>query len=912
MSGTAAPTRQIHQVDATEALGLLHSRPEGLDTSEVQVRLAEVGQNLLHPPPRFEWTSALLRQFTNFFSLLLFAAGALSFVAHSLSPGESMDLLGIALVAVAFFNGLFAFFQEYRAEKAMAALRNYLPPKARVIRGGAEEEILAEDLAPGDVLLLTEGDRLPADARLLSVTDLMVNNAPLTGESRPLSLAVAPQEGRLEDASNVVFAGCSVLRGAGKAVVFATGGRTEFGKIAMLSQGIRRALSPLEREVQAMVRVLTLIAITMGLTFFVYGVFQQRPLLINLVFMMGIIVANVPEGLLPTLTLALAMASQRMAKRKVLVKSLQAVESIGAVHVICTDKTGTLTLNQLTITRMALPLAVAANPPDETTRRLLRAAMFASEVREGAAGLGGDPLDVAVATALEKQGTGWKTLSADTTRRFAFDVLKRRSGGVGRTPVGPVLGVKGAWESLRPLLGAVLDGDGEEKPANETLLAKAEDTVRALAREGLRVIAVAEKAVTEQAALAADQEALEPGLTLLGFMGVEDPLRPEVAPAVAKCHEAGIEVVLITGDHPDTAFAIARKAGIVPPGVDETTAVLTGVVLETLNKSVLEDRLRSGLQVFARTTPEQKMKIVGAFQAMDRVVAMTGDGVNDAPALKAADVGIAMGLSGTDVARESAHLILLDDNFASIVAGVEEGRTVYTNVRKFMTYVLCSNVPEILPFLLYIVLPVPLALTIPQILSIDLGTDVLPAMGLGQEPPEPADMQKPPRTRREGLLTPGLLLRAYGFLGGLQSAWSLLLFFWMLSANGWRFGDRMTMADPLYQAATGVTLVSVVLSQLVHVISRRREFTSGLDRGLWANKVMLSGMALEVWFAWGLLNSPAVQKVMKTGPVEPQFMVLALLGGPLLFVADLLRKQFNVRRMKRGSVLLQPGIQTQP
>ena len=540
------------------------------------------------------------------------------------------------------------------------------------------------------------------------------------------------------DAPNLVFAGCLVLRGSGAAVVYATGRRTEFGKIAALSVEVRRPPTPLEREVARMVRILSVVAVGIGLVFFAYGLVIERPLWVNVVFMMGIIVACVPEGLLPTLTLALAMGGLRLAKKQVLVKSLNAVEALGSVEVICTDKTGTLTKNQLAVTGVVD--ASTGEPLDAAARRtLLEVAVAASEIHEQGGVLTGDPLDVAAAQALEEMGGDPLALSRSIVRHIAFDVQRRRAAGVFAQGETRRFAIKGAWEVVRTCVRASTQAQRA-----------GDETVRRLASQGLRIIAVASRPLAPEE-VAAPEATLEAGLELHGFLCLSDPLRDEVPEALACCHAAGIGVILVTGDHPVTARAIAEHAGILPPDAP-ADAVVTGDTLESLRETEIVERLRAGARVFARTTPEQKLKIVSAVKRMGHLVAMTGDGVNDAPALRAADVGIAMGATGTDVAREAAQIVLLDDNFASIVAGVEEGRTVFANIRKFTSYVLVHNVPEIVPFLAYVTLPVPLGLTVIQILAIDLGTDMIPAIGLGQEPPDGEAMRCPPRGRSGRLL----------------------------------------------------------------------------------------------------------------------------------------------------------------
>ena len=883
-------SQQIQNLSASQALTSLGSGPGGLAAAEAADRLREVGSNSVEVRDPWRLLRSLLRQFTNFFTLLLLASAAICFVAERLQPGESMNVLGWALAGVAMLNALFSFVQEYRAEKAMAALRQFLPQRVEVIRNGRAETLLAEELVPGDLLLLKEGDRVPADARLVKVEELTVNNAPLTGEAQPVILTAEPLTCRLVESANIAFAGCLVLRGSGQAVVFATGLRTEFGKLAHLSQAIRREASPLQRQTSHMVRVLTIIAVGLGLSFFLYGMLSGRSLWVNLVFMMGIIVANVPEGLLPTFTLALAMGSLRMARKNVLVTSLNAVEALGAVEVICTDKTGTLTLNQLAVTQLTRYRCGSEISAPEERRELLQMALCASEVHKTEQGFGGDPLDVAIAEGLRSTGTDPQQTSQRQQHYFAFDVEKKRAAGIGDVDGQRLFVVKGAWEVIRPMLKAAVSDGGKELPVDQSELDQAESTMQGLAARGLRVIALAYRQLAAEDISSPDRERLETDLTLAGFIGIEDPLRPEVPNALASCHTAGIEVILITGDHPDTAMNVAVRSGIVSAKAS-AEVIITGDVLEGLSENALEEAIAGGVRIFARTNPTQKMKIIMALKKQERIVAMTGDGVNDAPALKAADIGIAMGRSGTDVARASAQIILLDDNFASIVAGIEEGRTVFMNIRKFTNYVLVSNGPEILPYLLYILLPVPLALTVIQILSIDLGTDIIPSMALGQEPPDPDAMRQPPRGREFRLLSPGLVIHSYLFLGLLEALWSLGLFFFVLIDGGWSYGMELTPDNPLYRSATGIALATILLMQIGNLIGRRYARHSGIDRGILRNRLMVAGILIQVIFSWALLYLPPVQRVLGTGPVSAAVYLTAWLGIPLIFGADYLRKR---------------------
>jgi len=902
----------IGRIPPDRVYDFMHTSPEGLSAAEHAERLAHVGPNSFEVVDRWKMLRLLARQFTNFFAILLVVSAAICFVAQRINPEEGMGVLGWALSGVALLNALFSFFQEYRAEKAMEALKKFLPHLVEVCRQGKNGKVPAEDIVPGDVTILSEGDKVAADMRIVEAEGLMIDKSPLTGESAAARLLPQEQEGSLEDCANIAFAGCTVVKGTGRGVVFATGLRTRFGRIASLSQTVRRADSPLEREISRMIRTLTIIACSMGFAFFLYGVASGKSLWINLVFMMGIIVANVPEGLLPTLTVALVMSGLRMARRNVLVTSLNAVEALGAVHVICTDKTGTLTLNRLAITLMADPLTGEAMT-GEQERTLAVLALGASDVRPTGEQLLGDPLDVAVARHwLDLGPNGLEQVLSEIRRHFPFDVDKRRSAGIFSLAGEPVFVVKGAFEAIKPML-TVVGCSGASTPAGngsapEAALAASEAVMQEMATRGLRVIAVACRRLTAEEADAgcipeAAADSLEHDLVLAGFIGVEDPVRQEVPQAVAMCHAAGIEVIMITGDHPATALAVAARAGIVESGCNSH---LTGDQLRQLTVAGLVEHLGQGIRVFARTTPEQKMKIVAALKQMEMVVAMTGDGVNDAPALKAADVGIAMGKMGTDVARESAQIILLDDNFAHIVSGIEEGRTVFENMKKFTNYVLVSNGPEILPYLLYIVLPVPLALNIVHILSIDLGTDIVPSMGLGREPPDPEVMNRPPRSPAEGLLTTRLILHSYGFLGLLEGLWSLGLFFFVLHDGGWRYGTDLPAASPLYRSATGIALASIFLMQIGNLIGRRSLRHSGLDRGIFANRLLATGIIIQIVFAWATLYFPPLQRALNTGPVPPTIFALACLGIVWIFGLDYLRKRMMNEVTESPSIAMSP------
>ena len=691
---------------------------------------------------------------------------------------------------------------------------------------------------------------------------MQVNNAAITGESLPVARGAEPSdEHEATSSSNVLLAGTALVAGNGRAVVFGTGMRTALGEIAHLTQTAAATPSPLQREVTFLTRIIAALATGLGVVFFAIGYAIGLPLWHTGMFAIGIIVANVPEGLLPTVTLALAMASQRLARKNVLVKHLASVEALGSATVICTDKTGTLTENRMTVRRLYVDGRFFASAEealaqtDDAARGLLLTALHCEEVEKaregGATRLIGDPTEVALVEAARRALPD--QLLFARVDEVPFDSDRKRLSTLHRTDEGLVLFTKGALAALLPLCDAV----GQTLP--DEAAAQWRHAEEAMASDGLRVLALASRRVREPY----DRSHLEEDLTLLGLVGLDDPPRPEVPAAIARCRSAGIKVVMVTGDHPATAEAIARQIGL----VGSSARVITGDRLQRMSVTQLQLALDMPEVIFARTRVDQKRQIVAALQAKDHVVAVTGDGVNDAPALRQADVGIAMGVVGTDVAREAADIILMDDNFASIVAGVEEGRTTFANIRKFMTYILASNVPEIVPYLAFVLFQVPLALTIIQILAIDLGTDMLPALALAAERPESGVMERRPRRRTERLLSRPLLARAYLFLGPMQAVAAMAAFFFVLNGGGWSYGDVLGTSDPLYLRATTVCFVTIVVMQIANVFLCRSPRLSIFALGVFSNRLVLASILAAVAIA--LL-------IVYTGPGNALFGTAAL------------------------------------
>jgi calcium-translocating P-type ATPase len=884
---------RITHLTADEAIASLRSHAGGLTAAEGQRRLAEYGPNRVEEKKGEPLALRFLREFIHFFALILWLAAGLAFVADFYDPALGMATLGWAIVGVIAVNGAFSFWQEYRAERAIAALKRLLPHQVTALRDGAACLLPAEALVPGDVILVGEGASVPADCRLIEAFAVRVNLATITGESLPKArTAAATTEDDLLRAPNLLLAGSTVVAGEGRALVFATGMHTEFGKIARLTQAGDEPASPLQREIARLSRLVAVLATALGVVFFLVGRLLGLAFWENFIFAIGIIVANVPEGLLPTVTLSLAMATQRMARRKALIRHLPAVEALGAATVICTDKTGTLTENRMSVKRVFVSDGLrdpAQMEPAAVARHaaLFEAAALCHNVRRvtenNAPRWLGDPMEVALVEMAERAGTVARHVRVD---EVPFDADRRRMSTVHDGPSGRVLYCKGAPEAVLPLCRDVLAAEGI-RALTEGDRAQYVRAQEEMAAAGLRVLAFASRAL----AAAAPRERWEEDLLLAGLIGLEDPPRPEVPVAIEKCRAAGIRVIMVTGDHPHTARAIAREIGLARDPV-----VMLGDALRRLTDTQLQLALDTPEVLFARVTADQKLRIVEALQRKQHVVAVTGDGVNDAPALRRADIGIAMGVTGTDVAREAADMILLDDNFASIVNAIEEGRSVYQNIRKFLTYILSSNIPEIVPYLAFVVFRIPLPLTIIQILAVDLGTDMVPALALGAEKPDPATMREPPRPRSARLLDGPLLARAYLFLGVIEAAAAMAAFFFVLGLGGWSYGEALAKTEPLYLQATTACLAAIVVTQVVNVFLCRHPRASAFAFAFGSNSLLLWGIAIELALIFAIVYTPLGNLVFGTAPLGAEVWMFVLPFAAAMLAMEEARKAFVRRR----------------
>ncbi len=921
-------TKDIQKLGAPEVYQALGTGAGGLSQSEAQERMRKLGKNVLPSQKGSPMIWKFISNFTHLMAILLWVAGVIALIAK-------MPELAVAIWLVNVINGLFSFWQEFRAGKAIEALKKLLPAYVRVQRDGREQKLLAEDLVPGDVILLSEGDRVSADARLVKDNDLRVDQSTLTGESNPVRKT---SDGVLRDdlshveMPNLVFAGTTVSSGTGRAVVCGTGSHTEFGKIANLTQNLKEEPSPLQKEIGNVTKKVSILSVSIGAAFFVLSILLAKSdPAVAFITALGMVVAFIPEGLLPTVTLSLAMAVQRMAKRNALIKRLSAVETLGCATAICTDKTGTLTQNEMTVSNLWMDgsdMEITGVGYDASNGKILRddrpvsrddkdlsellttaglccnARLLPPDEGSSRFTVLGDPTEAALLVAAQKDGLDLKQLNTDIPRlrELPFDSGRKRMTTIHQTAGGRVAFVKGAPKEVLELCTRRRH-NGADVPMTEDDFRNIMAVNDGYARNGLRVLAVAARSLTGDAALPVSlseytPELVEKDLTFLGLTAMVDPPRPDVARAVKECRSAGIRIIMVTGDYGLTAESIARRIGIVK---GDHPRIVTGVDLQKMKPEELKEALR-GEVIFARVAPEQKLQVVSALQEMGEIVAVTGDGVNDSPALKKADIGVAMGISGTDVAKEAADMILTDDNFASIVHAIEEGRAVYSNIRRFVQYIFTSNVPEAVPMALYVFSrgAIPLPLTIMQVLSIDLGTDIVPAMGLGVEEPEAGIMNVPPRSRKESLLNGPLIVRAFFWYGLLESIFSTAAYFFLNWLHGWP-GVPLASSGTVYLMATAMTFAATVFSQIGMVFNCRTEQLSVFKKKLFSNRLILFGVAVEVAIValWVYLPVPGMHALFNTAPLGWREWLFLIAIPPVMLFADELRKAFLRRRDRR-------------
>jgi P-type Ca2+ transporter type 2C len=858
------PATAWHALSSQAAAARLAVDPGvGLSAEDAAQRLAQHGPNALTERAQRHWARLFLDQFRDFMILVLIAAGVIAGMV-----GEPQDAL--AIVVIVLLNGVIGFVQELRAERAIAALKRLAAAHAQVLRDGTRRDVAAAELVPGDVVLLEAGNVVPADVRLVEAAQLKVDESALTGESQAVEKVaereLAPATGVAERA-NMAYKGTTVVHGRARGVAVATGMTTELGKIAALLSGDVRLKTPLQKRLADFGRRLALAVLVICVVIFAAGMMRGEPALLMLLTAVSLAVAAIPEALPAVVTVLLALGARKLVQHNALIRRLPAVETLGSVTFICSDKTGTLTQNRMQVLELHCGDAVlrAADDWTEPAQQEPWRTLFAAMVLNNDAGHAaaapppngaaiGEPTELALLAAAGRAGVTKSAAEQALPRlmEWPFDAERKRMTTLHRRGDGFIAYTKGAPESVI------------ERCAHDTAdfaLTRA----HRMAASGLRVLAVAQRRWATMPAPTADADHIERELVLIGLMGLADPPRPEALAAVRDCKRAGIVPVMITGDHPTTARAIAEQLEIYAPG----DRLLSGAELAALDDETFADSV-DHVRVYARVVPEQKIRIVAALQARGQFVAMTGDGVNDAPALQRADIGVAMGRGGTDVAREASALVLLDDNFATIVAAVREGRRIYDNIRKFVRYTMTSNAAEIWAIALAPLFGMPIPLLPIHILWINLVTDGLPGLALAAEPAERGVMQRSPRAPTESVFAHGL--------------WQHVVWVGLLMGG-------VSLATQAWALQTGVqhwqTMVFTVLtlSQMGHVLAVRSERDSLFTQGLLSNAPVLGAVALTFALQMATVYVPVLQPIFKTQPLSAGELALCLALSAVVFVA---------------------------
>lgn len=899
---------------ADDALVFWETHPnEGLSNKEAAVRLEKFGFNELEEKQKTVWWKRFLAQFQDFMVLVLLGATLISAFL-----GEYAD--AVTILAIVLINAVLGFIQEYRAEQSMEALKKLAAPTARVVRNGTVQHIPARELVPGDILSLEAGDKLAADGRLVSTHSLEIEEAALTGESLPVRKESDKQfqeDSPLGDRKNMVFSGTSVTRGRGLAVVCATGMATEVGHIAKMIQSSETEETPLQRRLEQLGRLLVWGCLGICLVVVITGLIKGEPILLMLMAGISLAVAAIPEGLPAIVTVALALGVQRMIKRNAIVRKLPAVETLGCTTVICSDKTGTLTQNVMTVRSIysgnslfdvtgagyEIKGQFLLNQKDVDSKKdkclqktLMIGALCNNSVLKqnnvsitgiwrrltggGNNGMSveGDPTEGALIVAAAKAGI-WKSDLEKNENRIAeipFESERRRMSILYHGPEGDILYTKGAPDTILDLCRYQYTSRGETPltPDGAAAIAAASDQ---MASQALRVLAVAYRRVAKAEAAQISEE-VERELVFAGLVGMIDPPREEVKTAIMTCRQAGIKAVMITGDHKNTAIAIARELTIYK---DESNKSLTGKELDALDDSQLA-RIVNDVTVYARVSPAHKLRIVRALKRNGHIVAMTGDGVNDAPAIKEADIGVSMGITGTDVTKEASSMILMDDNFATIVAAVEEGRGIYENIRKFIRYLLACNIGEVLTMFIAAVAGMPLPLIPVQILWVNLVTDGLPAMALGIDPRERDIMNRPPRHPGESVFSRGLSRKIIS--RGTQIGLSTVAVF----AFGYYIQNDIALARTM-------AFCTLVFSQMFHVFDCRSEMMTIFEVGLFSNKFLVAAVTCSTIMQIAVVYTPFLSGIFETVPMSLYDWAIVLTVSGWTFILGAI-KHFVFRR----------------
>uniref|UniRef100_A0A8C2HVR8 Sodium/potassium-transporting ATPase subunit alpha n=1 Tax=Cyprinus carpio TaxID=7962 RepID=A0A8C2HVR8_CYPCA len=920
---------------------------KGLTNAKAAEYLARDGPNALTPPPTTpEWVK-FCRQLFGGFSILLWIGAILCFLAYAIQA----LYLGIVLSAVVIITGCFSYFQEAKSSKIMESFKNMVPQQALVIREGEKLQINAKEVVAGDLVEVKGGDRIPADLRIISGHGCKVDNSSLTGESEPQTRSPDCTHDNPLETRNIAFFSTNCVEGTARGIVVCTGDRTVMGRIATLTSGLETGKTPIAKEIEHFIQIITGVAVFLGVSFFILSIILGYSWLEAVIFLIGIIVANVPEGLLATVTVCLTLTAKRMARKNCLVKNLEAVETLGSTSTICSDKTGTLTQNRMTVAHMWFDNQIheadttedqSGASFDKSSGTWLSLARVAALCNRAVFKAGQDSLPI-----LKRDVAGDASESAllkcIELSCGSVKAMREKNKKVAEIPFNSTNKYQGAPERILDRCSTILQ-QGKEQPMDEELKEAFQNAYLELGGLGERVLGFCHLFMPEDKypkGFAFDTDDINfqtDNLCFVGLMSMIDPPRAAVPDAVGKCRSAGIKVIMVTGDHPITAKAIAKGVGIISEGNetvediaarlnipvsqvnprDAKACVIHGSDLKDLTQDQMDDVLKNHTEiVFARTSPQQKLIIVEGCQRQGAIVAVTGDGVNDSPALKKADIGVAMGISGSDVSKQAADMILLDDNFASIVTGVEEGRLIFDNLKKSIAYTLTSNIPEITPFLFFILVNIPLPLGTITILCIDLGTDMVPAISLAYEAAESDIMKRQPRNpHRDKLVNERLISIAYGQIGMIQALGGFFSYFVILAENGWlpsllvgirlnwddrsnndledSYGQQWTYEQRKIVEFTCHTafFVSIVVVQWADVIICKTRRNSVFQQGmkLVSNKILIFGLFEETALAAFLSYCPGMDVALRMYPLKPSWWFCAFPYSFLIFVYDEIRK----------------------
>lgn len=884
------------------------SELNGLNENEIKGRLKEYGKNQLKKKQNWRWVKLVGDQFNDALVWILLVAAGLAFIF-----GEYRDVV-IILIIVG-INSIIGFLQEFKAEKILDSIKKLTTDQTQVIRDGKKQEVDARLIVPGDVVFVVAGDRVPADGYIIESYDFKVNSFIFTGESSPESKSVkvlARNNIPLADIDNMLFMGETVVRGEGKFIVTGTGADTQLGKIAHLTGEMQETLTPMQKQMRGLGRNVTIFALAIGVGVMIAGHLFGMSLYHNFIFALALAVSVVPEGLPAAISVALSLGMKRLLKHNVLAKKLNAVETLGSVSIICSDKTGTITKNELTVTKLVINDQLVTvsgvgysseghflvdnkvvNPAGIKNLELLfRIGSLCNDasivIKEGARVVVGDPTEGAIIVAGEKLNPKENYYAIGETKitenpfssdRMRMSVIYKNAETLSM--------VKGSPDAMIELCDFIKIGD-DILPFTQEDKDKIKKMYNNMSQEALRVLAFAYRNLEEVVPEKYLDEA-EKSLTWVGMMAMIDPPRPDVSTAIEECKQLGIKVVMITGDYEITASAIAKNINLIREG--EAYEVINGKKLNELSDDEIYQKIIHKDIIFARIAPEQKLRIAKLLKKNNEVIAMTGDGVNDAPALKKADVGIAMGIIGTDVSKEASDMILLDDNFASIVNGIKEGRTIYGNLRKFVHYVFTSNASELLTVIFGVILQIPSPIIAVQILSIDLATDVLPSFSLSLEPAEDG-VNKKAKNSSSSIMS-WKRFRRIMYLGLIMAIGAVAAFLWSMSRGGWSWGDAFDENSLLYIQSTSSTYAVLAMTQMANLLQSRSEKSTPFELGFFKNKLLIGSIAVSFGILLAFMYLPFFQKYLRLSPIEWQDWLIVGLTTMAVYVFENVRKKSN-------------------